>query len=554
MANITVESYPAGAEFANNDVVFSLKTTNMYSTEGVKAVLILILTDIWSATGHFTLSWGTNSVTFTLVASPDESGSQIRYASPGEDLNLWGADFVESMKSNYLLSRDFDIVGGAGATYSIELTAKEYGGEYTLALSDNNITYLTEDDNTAGVTPILRENYKLLARVIMKSGFALLGHSSEDIYLGEDRLTPDTDGYADFDVKGYLKPEMQDKPVFLFPETLSDFLIDRTDQCRQFFIRYTEIYEGLARRIYSTEENKNFILAGGIDFIKMAKYHEDSSSFWDMMQYNKDFLTWQPVTKKVWPRQPEKLYFLVWDADTDEINLKVKIYYTDDTTHTFTKASETAYQYSLWECVVSYNKLDLISLPESANKEIEKYEIWIEDQDDTKISVSRFFELDRKVYTNARIFIFRNSLSGFDTIRCTGETIKSTELTRTVVETLNDFDFTSLNPQIRNDIAFEQQVYKASTGFITKEYAEYLREFELSSEVYEFILNRLYPVILTSKKSEIHKDNSHLHYREFEYARAYKDSHYSYDDNLLGSKNFNKSFNSSYLTGEWHGS
>jgi hypothetical protein len=548
MANITVERYPAGVEFSSNDVVFRLKTTNMYSTEGVKAVLELIITAIYSATGHFTLSWGTNSVTFTLVATPDESGLQIRYATPGEDKNVWGEDFKNSMRTNYLLSRDFEIVGAAGSDYMIILTAYEYGSDYTLTLSDNNVTGFGKHDDTDGVTPVLRENYKLLARVFVKEG------SDEELFLGEDRLTPDEEGYADFDIKGYLKPEMLDKPVFLFPETLSDFLIDRTDQCRQYFIRYTEIYDALARRIYSTDENFNFILSGGIDFIKMAKYHEDDSSFWDMMQYNKDFLTWQPVTKKVWPRQPEKLYFLVWDPDTVEINLKVKIYYTDDTTHTFTKATETAHQYSLWECVVSYNKLDLISLPESSGKEIEKYEVWIEDQDDVKITVSRFYELDRKVYTNARIFIFRNSLSGFDTLRCNGEAIKSTELTRTVVERLNDFDFTSLTPQIRNDIVFEQQVYKATTGFITKEYAEYLREFELSTEVYEFILNRLYPVILTSKTAEIHKDNSYLHYREFEYARAYKDSHYSYDDNLLGSKNFNKSFNSSYLTGEWHGS
>ncbi len=547
MANITVESYPAGIEFTGNPIVFRLKTSNMYSTAGVKAIQILRISSICSTTAHFTLSWGVNSVTFTLVATPDESGLQIRYATPGENKNAWGSDFFNSMKSNYLLSKDFLIEGGAGEDYLIQLTALDYGDDYTLVLSDNTVTGFSEDSNTPGITPILRDNYKLLVRALIMDG-------SDEVFCGEDRQTPDNDGYVDANISGYLKPEMFDMPMFLFPETITDFLIDRTNQCRKFFIRYAEVYDGLARRIYSTSGNDNFALAGGIDFIKLAKYHEDDSSFWDMMQYNKDFLTWQPITKKIWPRQPEKLYFLIWGPTTTEINLKIKIYYTDGTTHILTKVTASTSQFDLWECIVSYNKLDLISLEESENKEIEKYEVWIEDQSDVKISISRFFVLDRKAYTNSRIFIFRNSLSGYDTLRCTGETIKSTELSRTQIEVLNDFDFTSRDPQIRNDVVYEQQTYKASTGFITKEYAEYLREFELSVEVYEFVLNRLYPVILTSKKSEIHKDNEYLHYREFEYARAYKDMHYSYDDNLMGSKNFNKSFNTSYLQGEWHGS
>jgi hypothetical protein len=524
----------------------------MYSTPGSQAVLDLRISNIDTVPGHsFKLAWGTNEVTFTLATTPDDSGTQIRAASGGESKASWCAAFTQYLMYNYLLIKDFDIrydeILGEEGDYFIELKAQEKGSDYDLTFSDNNVTGLSEELNAGGSDPVLRDGFKLITRTY-------LNIDSEDTFLGEDRIVPDTDGYANFNLSGFLKPQMENTSLFLFPETLNDIIIDRTAQCKKFFIKYAEIYDDIVRKLYSSDEDPNYIIPGGIDFIKLAKYHEDESSFWDMMQYNKDFLTWQPVNKSIWARQPEKLYYLVWKADTTTIKLMVKMYYTDDTTATITKETQACSQYQLYECVVSYNKFDLINEEASHDKEIEKYEVWIADQDDAKISISRFYTLDRKVYTNARIFIFRNSLSGYDTLRCTGESVKTTDLTRTTIEVLNDFDFTSKDAQLKNNIVFESQKFKTNTGFITKEYTEYLREFELSGEIYEFVLNRLYPILLVSTKSDIHKDNNYLHFREFEYVRAYKDSHYSYDENELLSKNFNKSFNNSYLTDEWHGS
>ena len=547
MAYVTVEKYPPGVEFSKNPVVFKLKTTNMFSAAGSKASLKLLVNGIDTVAGHsFRLQWGANNILFTLASAPDESGTEIQAATAGEVACDFGTYIRDGLKSNYLLSKDFVITGACSGNYTITITAKEKGSEFSLTFSNNTVTNLSVDTNTAGTDPVMRDNYKLVTRAFLKDG-------ASEIFLGEDRISPDNDGYAHFNVAGLLHPEVINAPEFSFPESVSNFLIDRSAQCRQFFIRYAEVYDNVVKKLRSTESNDNMIIPGGIDHIKLAKYHEDDSSFWDMMQYNKDFLTWQPVTKNIWIRQPEKLYYLVWDASTTTIKLKIKIYYTDGTDHTLTKDSETASQYEVWECILSYNKLDLISLPESQNKEIEKYEVWIDDQGDNKISISRFFVLDRKIHTNKRIFIFGNSLSGYDTLRCTGQTVKTTDLARSTIEVLNDFDFTSLDHQMKDNVVFETQKYKTNTGWVSKEYVEYLREFELSTQVYEFILNRLYPVIITTKKATIHKDFENLHQLEFEYARAYKDSHYSADENILGSKNFNKSFNTSYLTGEWHG-
>lgn len=542
--SITVEKYPANVEFADNPVVFQLKTTNMYSYAGTYAVLSLKISGIDTIPGHsFKLSWSTYELIFTLALNPDDSGLQIRSASGGEDKCDWGSDFYNSLNSNYLLNRDFNIEGGCSGDYIITITAKEKGSAFSLTFSDSNVVNLSQDSVTVGNDPVMRSGYKLLSKLYVDDGVSI-------ICLGEDRITPDDQGICNFDFSELLKSHIFESSSFEFPEGLTNFLFDRNSQIIKYFIEYAEYYSSSVRELISTVDNPNYILDGGIDFIKLAKYHEDDSSFWDKMQYNKDFLTWQPINKKIWIRQPEKLYYLVWNALTTTIKLMIKIYYNDDTDYTHEQDTQTVSQYDLYECILSYNKLDLISLPQSAGKEIKKYEVWIADQDDAKISISRYFELDRRIYTNQRFFIFRNSLSGFDTIRFTGETAKSTDLKRSSITILNDFDFTSLDAQIKNNTIFESQKYKVSSGWLTKEQTEYLREFELSTEVYEFILNRLYPVVLVNSKSAIHKDNEYLYNRTIEYARAYKDSNYSYDDNILDSKNFNKSFNSSYLTGE----
>jgi hypothetical protein len=538
---ITIESTPAKVSFANNPVVFAVSSNNMYSTSGVKARLVIKITGLDQTVGHgFSLSFGNTHLEFDLVATPGESGEDLLVASGEMILAEWGAELIAGLKSNFHLVSQFNITGSFHVTYYlITLEAFYASSDYTITLGDITISTLSQDSNTSGITPVMRENFKIIARLYLVT-------SGELTFVAEEQITPDSQGHGLFDFSQYLLTQIDHTPAFLFPQNITDFIIDRSSQIKRYCVQFGEYYSGEYYRLHDTSSDETFIMAGGIDFAQMAKYIQDESSFIEMLQYNKDFLTWRPQSKKIWIRQPEMLHFLIWYSNLTWLALRIRITYTDNSTHTFTKQTVSPVTpLGVYEVCCTYAKLNLISLPESQGKTIHKYELWLEDNW-VQVSKTMEFILDRTLYPNQRFFIFRNSLSGFDSVRCTGETVKETDLERFTVENINP-DFSVLNPPRLQLFARETQKYKTNTGFITKLESEYLRDFFLSNEIYEFIENRLYPVMILSTSLQVHKDNEFLHFREFEYARAYEDVNYAHDENIYTSKNFNKSFNTSYL-------
>ncbi|HOW26163.1 MAG TPA: hypothetical protein PK711_10895 [Bacteroidales bacterium] len=538
---ITILKTPPKVSFCNNPILFGVSTNNMFASDGVTAKMVLQLTGPDETTGHgFTLSFNDHTLGFTLASSPDESGLQLMVASGGITLQEWGNLLVEGLRSNYHLVSNFHISGSYQGSYKITLESIEPSADYSLTLSDSTVTTLSVESNRQGATPVVRENFKIVGRVY------IVNTPGELTFLAEEQITPDAEGKAQFDFAQYLLVEIADSSRFLFPQVISDFIFDRSDQIRRFVVQFCESYTGLYHRLQITWSTDTYVTVGGIDFAQMAKYIQEGSSYFDMLQYNKDFLTWRPQSKKIWIRQPEMLHFLIWYDDTSWLAQRIRITYSDNSTFTFTQYTYSPInKYDIVEVVCTYAKLDLISLPESQGKTIHKYEVWLEDNG-VQVSRTMEFILDRTVYPNQRFFIFRNSLGGYDSIRCTGETIKQTDIARFTVERIIP-DFSVMDPPRRQLFARETQKYSTNTGFITKLESEYLRDFFLSSEIYEFIENRLYPVMVLSTSLKVHKDNDYLYYREFEYARAYEDVNYAHDENIYTSKNFNQSFNTSYL-------
>ena len=83
---------------------------------------------------------------------------------------------------------------------------------------------------------------------------------------------------------------------------------------------------------------------------------------------------------------------------------------------------------------------------------------------------------------------------------------------------VEDFE-TVLNSPDRNFFSFEIQTFTATTGWVSKQSQEWLRDF---------------PIKITSKKSTQGKDGDYNLSLDFEYARAYKDLYFSKSGNAEG--------------------
>lgn len=527
---------PATVSLVGNDIPFKINTDNRYSTAGTTALLFLTWSDYDVADEAFTLSWGNNSVTFTCKATPDNSGTQYPTHTYG-DLDVWMALVAQYMRKNYLLSQDYDVYF---VSPNLKLKAKTTGEDYDLTLSDVSGNVST-NGSTAGVDPVAREGYEIICRVLKYD----TGNYTDWSILDELRLTPDADGNVQFKIQEYLEQLLSFD--FEFPESTTTFLFKRTTHIHRFAIEYAETYGLVVYGLYDTKSTLRYAIQGGVDRNKQAEINEEDSTWWDKFLYKKDFLTNQPRELIISPTQPVKLNFIVWKSGTTSIKLKIKVVYTDSGTTTVTKTI-SASRYEIFECILSYTKLDLGSL--SSTKTVDYYEVWIDDQDDNRISISRIFYVDFNYRENEKIFIFKNSLGSPEVIRCLGVSEAESKFDRNSYEIINQEGFTWRDFASNNFDNTEIQSFTFNTGWLNelaknpKAYADYLRDFYLSDTIYELINNRLYPVKIISKKTVTDQSDEYLISMEFEAERAYMDKYYTRDENMHPSVGWESKFES----------
>ena len=122
-----------------------------------------------------------------------------------------------------------------------------------------------------------------------------------------------------------------------------------------------------------------------------------------------------------------------------------------------------------------------------------------------------------------RYFRFRNSWGVYDSIRCTGdfETIPVQE--REKVMYISDEPETSFNAPVSDTMIKETQGFKGNSGWLSKDFLNYLRDFMLSPDIYELDDTRLLRCCITSTKTNLYKDRTYNYALAFEYERAYDD-------------------------------
>lgn len=497
-----------------NQILFGLQTDNHYSSAGSKAALEFAFTGIDTNAGHaFTISWNNLEITFTLATTPDDSGEEITKATGGQSIDDWMAIFAADLMANYYLARDFDYEVDTDAD-KITLTAKETGDEYSVTVDAEDLDNVVITP-TSGTDTTPREGYELLCRVSKVNGSIIL--------LNEDRLAPDTGGNVEFDLHDLFLPELTAE--FKWPEESSTLHEKRTNHIKKYRLDYAELFENGVKRLTPYQETVYAIL-GAFDYKLVAGLNDVEYSFLDFIITYKSFLTWQPTTKTINQGQPEKLFFLVFN-DISSIEVHVKVYWTDGTDSGDQELATISgvSQYDVYELMVGYSQIDFSKW---SLKEVEKYEIWLEDNSGNVQSQARSYILDTKTHRHERIFLFRNSFGGFDTLRAIGRKVHYNEYERMILEK-NDEEF-SVKEVYQ---ALESQLFTINTGWITRDQKNWLRELFLSQEVYEIINGYKFPIIITNDKIDLFDDDTYLYDLKIEYKYSFKDPNYSGEYTLM---------------------
>lgn len=526
---LTVIKSPPLVSLTGNSVRFCLQTDNYLEEAGQPIVFTLQFASTGWTDDWIQLTWNSNVIRFVCKPEPDQSGTQVYDNEVYSDLEEWVHKFFEVVSMNYYIANDF-IVTVQGLT--VKFTAKALGQQYAITCEDQ---WTSADATLAGISGFdqtIRPFFKIGMQVLIKSG-----ESWENI--GEDLHPVDNMGITTFDLHRLFADRVYS--TFRFPEPTQPLMLARPFACREYKVRYYEVFGSSLTAQQMMESESFFILSAGISQLQEAIYNRNNTSFWEKLKYNNYFLTWQPAEKLVTRNQTEKLFFLLQE-EVGQLQLRIAYFFMDGLgNHSYpinsidNPPSKTVYELTITPSVMQ--------VPGWETDLLDYYEVWMQDDQLNRISEIRRFTMDYTFKENDRIFLFQNSLGGFDTIRIFGDQEDTLEYDRISVKSVLGTDFTELNHRLAQFSVTEVRKYKANTGWITPEATAWIRDFFLSKKVYRIMSGKLVPIIIDSTQVIHRKDKQELFSIDFEYSQSFSNEHYSME---LTASELNNDFNGDF--------
>ena len=517
---ITIEKNLPAFAFAGNPVLLKAISDNVLSTEGIKASMQISVSNVDTTAGHtFTLSFNNIDLLFTSATTPDDSGLQYEKASGTDTYVTWAVKIHAAFLANYYLATYFDIVlyPADDGMRIITLTAKEVGSAYSLTLTAGTATGVGEESGTVeGVDPAFRENFVIVASLW-----------NGTIKIAEDTKPIDIYGRVTFNFSEYLMALLEtDDPRFTWPDITEVYCNEFTNYVKLYQVSLAEKYDGVVRKL--TFDLIRHAIGGGLSRDTLVAWNEAGNIFFDDADNKKRFLTWAPVMQELGADVPQKIFFVFQDVTAYTQYKLVAVLVMEDGS-VFKQdctALATVTPWSVVECSSGYDQLNLGMI--DPTQPVLRWYVFLENEYGNQISETRGFTLDLDTYETQRVFMFRNSFSAYDIVRFTGKGELGPEYDRVSGTRVEDDDYTSLNAPIRLFSAIETQKMKANSGWISLASKKHLRDFMLSREAYEIIDDKLYPIIVTSQKSQAFtSDDIKLLSLDIEYERAYNDMFWS---------------------------
>jgi hypothetical protein len=293
-------------------------------------------------------------------------------------------------------------------------------------------------------------------------------------------LLPRTNGVAKFELSEYFRNKRQ--------SAWSDLLVSlHADACKTSLVKFLEYY-GNPPAALNEISWSGAILGGIIPRWMEHEFFKTYASFNAYLVAKKPMLTWYPsqIEKPVLPNQPERLYFLNNIAGTITLSIVVGLYFDDGSFALMNPVTSIeADQHQVVSFASGYKQLEIeayvnLNHPE---KEVTHYYVTIT-HNDVGISEAFLYKLDRNPYRNIKYLVFRNSLSGFDVLACTGEADQISEVERLTAERSPDVnDSTRLNKIEYSN--YLTQFVKQNTGWLSAGEKKWLNDLFISEEIYE---------------------------------------------------------------------
>lgn len=467
--------------------------------------------------------------TLTLKTSPT-AAAHLPVGIAGYGTGYWCLQCFNWLVGDLQLSTDYDITMD---NRDIILTAKIPSPEYDITQVTSTIVGLVVSTFIAGVIP-----------VVPVDGVMMLVYINETTLIGQEYKQLDPNGLVRFDVQEYLYAHLLLAPHPRFDKSI-DFLYNvYSDYICKYRIAFVNKVNGVMDgRIYRDPLSR-YAIGGGLNREDLVANNLANVDFFSLSKTKSLFLTWSSIVKATDKISKESLFFAFQAPGYTQFRLKMT--YWLSTGVSVVKSLTDLINITPWSVVefsVGYAELGFSTM---VGPDVIKWMIYLTNENGTVISDKFSFEIDPFYHENTRYFRFRNSWGVYDTLRCTGNFELNLEHTREQATYISEDEETMFNAPVKSIAVKESQLFKANTGFLSRDNREYLRDFERSFDIYEYADGRLYPVNITSKKSNLAKDGEYNYFLAFEYERAYSDFFFSRMLRTLIEKAYSNEHSSEY--------
>ena len=220
---------------------------------------------------------------------------------------------------------------------------------------------------------------KLVARIFIEEVYGSTIYTQlPDIY-----MDPDSNDSAVLYIGKTLKDYFESIKADIF--SISELTVD-TYTLKRYYVKFYE-YDGSSLNNETTPTTR-YLLYGKL-------FYQDwpSHTFFTTYTSNKDYLNNIGIKVRTWTSAKHYLYWINHVSGTNDITLKVNIYYTDKTSETQTIDTYSAGEYEVLIVPAGYTQLGLASY--AGSKTVYKYEVELY-QSTTQVGKTITFYLENK--------------------------------------------------------------------------------------------------------------------------------------------------------------
>ena len=346
---------------------------------------------------------------------------------------------------------------------------------------------------------------KLVARIFIQEVAGGGGYTQlPDIY-----LDPDSSDNAVFYIDRILRDYFNTIKIDIF--ALDEIALD-SYSVKPYYIKFYE-WNG------TTLTNEELSSTRYIMFGKLFYQDWPGHTFFTDLATNLNYLNNIGIKVNTWSTAKNYLYWLNHVSGSNNIELRVTIYYTDKTTEDQTiDTYNGSAQYAVLVVPTGYTELDLASYTPA--KTIYRYDVGLYKTDDTQIGKTISYYLQNKPWW-AQQFLFRNNYGVLEALIAEGKESSDINPEIETSQIRLPYDYAATDSEYIQNIKSRTKPFKTNIGPLSLADAEHLEEI-INDKFFKVGDTELIPCNILSKSINPYDQNKDLQVIELQYQYAFE--------------------------------